>query len=639
LVSHIDSLLRISVPEGFRVDLDSSTAVAHWRKARDLGVLSDPVEWSLTTDVDLRDISLEVVDPGNSRRGLVPVIPIAIERGWRWSAEPLFFDNGSVHVEVLLPVGAADPAVFHLTRSVCDRFVSKSDGDRVRLVGIVEPGNDVGAFELAWQWRQHGILRRATLRTSVLSTKMNLQRDFPRMVAAIREAFPARLQLDLLRQTQWGLSSVEGAPSIQSWLAVFQSLDLELMSTVERVIRKPRLKLDQHDEWRRVERIQRMPACREEEVARAVADQPHRLLRIDSPVLDADQPENRFVKHVAIGVRDELRRVSAVLKNKRAVSDIFVEWINARVVVWERLCGHPFWRSIGPFKGLRQESLTLQRDVAYAGIRRGQRLLRSALEVVLSGTTQGGIRSIDELYELWCFVQMDRALGDLGWTRGHEDWPLGRGVWDDLKGVGGRKGVSARLGYRHPEYPGEAVALIYQPEVTEKPSVETDWEGIFATPVDQHPDFVLRHWTPTGDAATWVFDAKYRVETGSDSVRTAPSDAIHQVQRYRDALLVRDGNLQLHRYDDRLFVSNLNLVREAWGGFVLFPGSVSDGWHKHPQARAIHLVNIGAIPLRCAEPVDGYDALKAFLDGKFSARRVGAGFDQATPGARGFVRR
>jgi hypothetical protein len=637
LGSCIDALLRLSGSGGWSIELDSSTAMSNWRKAQALGVISEAVEWRLTTDADVRDIDLTVVDPSDEDHELVPVVPIAFDRGWRWFSKPLLFDNGSIHVEILLPSGASDPAVFHLSRAVCERFVSKNIGDRVRLVGLIEPGNDVGSFELAWQWRQGGIPKRACLRTTVLSTKMDVQQDFPRMVRAIREAFPARLKLDLLRQTRWGLMSSDGAPTIQSWLAVFQSLEVELLATVERVMRRPRWKLGERNEWRRLERIQRLPSYREEEIARAV-DHPQRLHRIECPVIDPDQLENRFVKHVALDIRDELRRVSAVLKTRKGVSDIFAQWMDERVIRWESLCRHPFWRSIGPFKGLRQESLTLQRDMAYAGIRRGWDLLRSGLEVVLTGATRGGIRSIDDLYELWCLVQMDRALQELGWARHKEEWSFGRGDWDDFQRIGGRATVAARLSYRNKEYTGETVSLIYQPHITAQPSTETCWEGVLATPVDQQPDLVLRHRKPAGDVATWIFDAKYRVETEFGKIRVAPSDAIHQVQRYRDALLVQTTSFQVNHDSDSFFEKKVSLVREAWGAFVLFPGSAENGWQIHPQASAIDLVNIGAIPLRCTDPVDGYEVLKEFLEEKFAARRLGTGFDNATPGARGFVR-
>jgi hypothetical protein len=101
---------------------------------------------------------------------------------------------------------------------------------------------------------------------------------------------------------------------------------------------------------------------------------------------------------------------------------------------------------------------------------------------------------------------------------------------------------------------------------------------------------------------------------------------------------VQTTSFQVNHDSDSFFEKKVSLVREAWGAFVLFPGSAENGWQIHPQASAIDLVNIGAIPLRCTDPVDGYEVLKEFLEEKFAARRLGTGFDNATPGARGFVR-
>ena len=621
-----NALLRLRSKSGWSVDLDSSTAAQQWQKAQAFGVNCRSVEWRLTTDTDEADVSVEVMDPDcmtNPGKELASVNLEAVARGWRWTSAALLFDNGSIHVEIQLPGGATNAAIFHISRAVCERFVTKTSVDCVRLMGLIEPGNDVGDFELSWQWRQGGVLKRAGLRTTILSTKMDLRYDFPRMVADIRKSFPTRLQLDLVRQTQWGLSSTSASSSLQSWLAVFQSLEMELRATFARLISRPRWKLDEEDDWRPLERIQRMSPCREEYFALAAVEKPHGLYRGRRSVVDVDRLENRFAKHVAISVLDGLRRVSKALRNAKTVSEVFLDWLEARLVQWENIASHPFWRAVGPFKGLQQTSLTLQRDTIYSRILRGSVLFRRGLEVVLSGGPQGGIRSIDDLYELWCLVQMDRALGDLGWTRDVSEWDLRRGAWDDLEQNGGRETGGARLSYSHQSHPGESVALLYRAVASSRPSTRSDWEGVFATPVDQHPDLVLRHRNQIGEIGTWVFDAKYRVEMASrGAVRIAPSDAINQVQRYRDALLVDKSSP----------------VREAWGGYILFPGSITPAWLDHPQARAIKNVNIGAIPIRCAEPIDGYDELKDFIGHKLSILRSG-GHDGATPGARGFKRR
>lgn len=619
MATRAHTLLRLASTDGWSVELDSTTAVGHWNEATKLGVLAGPVEWRMASDPPAKIASLQVLDPGQLRA--TPATPRALADGWAWNSAPLLFDNGRTHVEIALPDGASEPEVFHLSRAVCERFVAKSSGGRWRLVGLIEPGNDVGRFELAWQWRQGGVRRRASLGTTVLSTKMNLQQDFPRMVGAIREAFPARLQLDILRQTQWGLESADGAATLQSWLSVFRALESELIASFDRLIRRPRLKLEDEADWRRLERIRHVPAHLEEQLARAALEHPHRLHRVDRSVLDPDRLENRFAKHVANSIRGELARVHAALKDHRSASEVFVEWLGTCTERWEGICSHPFWRPIGTFQGFRQESLTLQRDPVYATIRNGWGLLRRGLNVVLSGAIDGGIRSIEDLYELWCLVQMDRALVELGWERTRVDWAFAPTDWNDLGRKGSKsRGGSARLAYADTKHhPGESLALVYQAFISDAPQTRGPMQGFFASPVDQEPDLVLRQVTAHG-TTTWLFDAKYRVDVDGNGVRSAPTDAIHQMQRYRDALLTDEQAP----------------VREAWGGYVLFPGAVTPGWKQHAQASAIDKVNIGAFPLRCAAPVDGYHELLEFIARKLAAGRTDPGVDPATPGARGF---
>lgn len=615
--------------------MDSSTSAGQWCKANELDVLSKDADWKLSTDKKMEIRLLEVLRPVSGKdleSRLVPTRPNSVANGWTWSSKPLFFDNGKVQVEIALPKEAKNPRVFHLSKSVCDRFVAKeprSDKEGPRLVGLLDFGNDLGDFELAWEWEQVGVRRRAALRTTVYSTKLDLHSDFRSMFEDVSEKFKSALSLDLLRQTQWNLLSSSSPATLQSWLAVFRRLETELHFAYRRLVEHHRQRLRSETEWSRVERIRRVDPRREEEIARGMMERPGRLFRVERQVLDPDRIENRFAKHVMTEIVRDLERVRMALAGREQVSEVFRDWIEERVMDWKGLERHPFWRGIGKFQGFRQESLALQRDPMYSRILEGWHVLRKGLSLVLSDRFQGGIQSVDDLYEVWCLVQLDKILVDLGWTCGTTSWNREHAGWDDLANKAGS--VAARLRYTRDDREGESIELLYQPNAAATPSTERGWEGIQSLPVPQRPDIVLRH--AFGDKIrTWIFDAKYRVEllppkkgeVAGDRRTEAPADAINQMHRYRDALL----------WTEDLVGEPDRRLRESIGAFALFPGKL-EGWDLHAQSKSVEQVNIGAFPLHPGDGDGGFAILRKFIGQKTSVANSGSERDSSTPIAKG----
>lgn len=601
--------------------MDSSAAAGQWIKADKLGVLSGDAVWTLSLDrrADIEHLQVLVPSTGGiDACQLITLEPRSSVGGWTWTTKPLFFDNGKVQVEIVLPQGAREPRVFHLSKSVCERFVAKdprSSAAGPRIVGLLDFGNDLGDFELAWEWEQDGTRRRASLRTTVHSTKLDLRTDFVAMVEEVRTRFEGALSLDLLRQTQWNLLSSDSPATLQSWLSVFRRLETDLHFAYRRLVEHHRQRLRSETEWMRAESFRRVEPRREEEIARGMMEHPRRMFRIERQVLDPDRIENRFAKHVMSGIVRELARAREALAAREEVSEVFRDWLADRETDWNGLERHPFWRGIGNFQGFRQESLALQRDPMYARILEGWHVLRKGLSLVLSDRFRGGMQSVDDLYEVWCLVQLDKILGGLDWKCYATTWSLGNAGWDDL----GRKpgSVAARLRYIHAARTGESIELLYQPSASATPSTERGWEGILALPVPQRPDIVLRH--ARGDEVrTWIFDAKYRVELDRNDVRSAPPDAINQMHRYRDALLwVEDAKGATDRR-----------LREGIGAFALFPGK-AEGWERHAQARSVDQVNIGAFPLRPGG--EGLPLLRGFLERKIDSPGKVFERDEATP--------
>ena len=74
-----------------------------------------------------------------------------------------------------------------------------------------------------------------------------------------------------------------------------------------------------------------------------------------------------------------------------------------------RLSHHPFFRTVGPYEGLKQESLVLQRDVNYSKIYRTFAILQKSFSLN-DGLYRMETKDIATLYEIWCFIQVEKVV-------------------------------------------------------------------------------------------------------------------------------------------------------------------------------------------------------------------------------------
>lgn len=75
----------------------------------------------------------------------------------------------------------------------------------------------------------------------------------------------------------------------------------------------------------------------------------------------------------------------------------------------KRLQNNPFFRTIGSFKGLNQESLVLQRATGYSQVYRTWNLLRRAYSLN-DGIYKLQTKDIATLYEIWCFIEVSHIV-------------------------------------------------------------------------------------------------------------------------------------------------------------------------------------------------------------------------------------
>lgn len=318
-----------------------------------------------------------------------------------------------------------------------------------------------------------------------------------------------------------------------------------------------------------------------------VAAWPKRAVKLDRKVLDADTPENRYMKHILSQTHVALKGVIDRIDPVERISPVFKRRLREWSADWARIRQHRFWRGIGSFHGLRKESLVLSQDPLYAGVRRSWYLLQQGLEL-LDQDLRGGIQNAAQLYEIWCLTKIVQLIEHEKW-RCPQEPEVGPERADDDFDAEEISSGTVKFEYRKPGLEMVRLDLLFKPTAGRAPERDGVWAGMIAVPVKQCPDIVLRLHRddlPNRPVYTWIFDAKYRLNGNS-----APDDAVNQMHRYRDAILwsgQTGGTVPA------------NLTRESIGAYVLYPGDETDG-RPFPQVESVDETNIGAFPLRPTE--------------------------------------
>ena len=135
------------------------------------------------------------------------------------------------------------------------------------------------------------------------------------------------------------------------------------------------------------------------------------MYRCSSQNLSADTTENRFLKYVLGRVTGRYllleKRIQG--KYKKKLSGEAVLEMEKTGEALKKLYSHPFFRAVGRFRGVRQESLVLQRAPGYAAVCRYWIMLKCAYRM-LDGMHQMETKDIAHLYEVWCFIMLKKMI-------------------------------------------------------------------------------------------------------------------------------------------------------------------------------------------------------------------------------------
>lgn len=517
-----------------------------------------------------------------------------IERGE--TAPAIFFDNAEYPIWVEFESYVTEAQFGSELQDENEHFTFR----RHILAGFLNYGNEIGRSEINLIYKTQEGTQRFTFSFEVLSTKLDYHEHWRSIIEDI-EAEYRMLSLDYMRRTFHGFTpdSNGETPEIV-WWSVFASEQEKFIMACKSIIERPRHRLHGRESYRRADALRRVPRTIENELAEHRMEAGY-LYRVEEQIQTNDTVENRFLKFALGQITSKYNALKERIEKINTISTVKKTEIRHTLYALQRLQRSPFFRTVGRYKGMNQESLVLQKATGYSQVYHTWNLLRRGYSLY-DGLYRLQTKDIATLYEIWCFIEVSHIVKEQLHLADDEIEHRNRMEMNGVFTWELGKGEHSRILFKKDNV--ELAELVYNPKNTTNEDDGTGMNNMVVRTVPQKPDIVLqltKNDVQRGMKMTYLFDAKYRIADRQNGVDTPPDDAINQMHRYRDAIYYKEHD-------------TTTLKKEVIGGYILFPG---DGEPADVEVsrfyKSIAEVNIGAFPLR---PKDqrNRQLLEGFID-------------------------
>lgn len=512
------------------------------------------------------------------------------------SAPATFFDNMDYPIWIEFKDYVNDAQFGSILQNDNDRFSFR----RHILAGVVNYKNEIGRSEIQIIYKVGKETRTFRFGFEVLSTKLDYHEHWRVIVEDIEREY-RMLSLDYMRRTFHGFSPDQNGehPDIV-WWSVFEGEQQKFIKACKSIIDRPRHRLHGEEVYLRADKLKQTPHNIENWLAEHRRE-PAYLYRVEQQIQSNDTQENRFLKFALHQIGKRYEKLRQRIEAVRTASDTMKAAMLATSETLKRLQHHPFFRTIGRFKGMSQESMVLQKATGYSLVYRTWNLLRRAYSLN-DGLYRLQTKDIATLYEIWCFIEVSHIVKEQLHLEDEDVEHRNRMEMNGIFSWELGKGEHSRILFRKDGI--ELAELVYNSKNADKENDNVGMKNLIVPTVPQKPDIVLqltKNDLQQGMKMTYLFDAKYRIDGRDNGVDTPPEDAINQMHRYRDAIYYKD-------YDANA------LKKEVIDGYILFPGDGDpDGVAVSKFYKTIKEVNIGAFPLR-PKDVENRKLLENFIE-------------------------
>jgi hypothetical protein len=495
---------------------------------------------------------------------------------------PVFFENKDYYFDIVFRNQTdAKPVIHSSLQEVKKSFISRKVNDKYFLTGAINYRNDIGKSDFEIRYKREGIPNSHKLSFEVFPVKLDYKSDYKSIIADINTEFSS-LVFDVLKKTYTGFKEGSEINNDIIWWGVFGQLYKEIIHSAKLILNKPHNRLVRDSYFSKADRIKNLNSELEEQIAEHRKNT-EKYYRVERKTLTTNTLENQFFKYSVFYVLQKFISIKNKLLNisRLRITEEFKAELEQIEKDFSVITHHPFFRQISEFKGMKQESLVLQKASGYTSLFRSWIILKRGIDF-LDGVNKIELKNIADLYQIWCFIEMKNMIQEI-LKKKPEEINLAEILVDGFT-IKLRSGRSSKISFKKDN--GDLIELFHELKYTGK-----IFDNTLSHTVNQEPDIVLR--VTKNDLKenlqfTYLFDAKYRLvsddtENGKDF---PPDDAINQMHRYRDAIFYQDNQ------------ESNKPKKEVIGAYVLFPSADdAEQVEKLYFQKSIDKVNIGAYPL------------------------------------------
>lgn len=493
---------------------------------------------------------------------------------------PLFFEE--TEYELVVEQNSSSPTVQFWHRDLGLRSGYGPVGRSGKISSaIINFHSQVGYSELLFLQTGKTVL---SLTIEVFPTKIDYRRDWETLLERISESLYSLAYGFLSSTFQHGRATPQATKTLGQWYALLEPRFDELLLSLDTIARSPSRKIVRQERVRplalarrpdsSVRRwIMRHPACLqpiEFKIPGAIPTPAGDALPTRVPEskarLSYDTRENRFVKWLISDINRRLGRIEesyAALCSGPFGPRLDREFLNRLKTQQSKLRSrlqYDFLSEAGPHQDSGTFSTVLQFAPGYRNVFELGSILQLGLAFA-DGIERIDLKSVHELYEIWCFLELDVLLSELTVAKRNARTPFANNqlFWGLVRDGQGGAHYTSEL--------GDEILLRYN-------------FSQFTPTGSQRPDNLVSIEKRGAQVAfTFILDAKYKLAL--DDMHAGPmTEDINAMHRYRDALVTTDSRA----------------ARRITEAIVLFPWSDEAGYLDHRFYKSIDRVGVGALP-------------------------------------------
>ena len=450
-------------------------------------------------------------------------------------APATFFDNADYPIWIEFKDYVKEAQFGSILQNDNDRFTFR----RHILAGFINYKNEIGRSEIQIIYKVDKEARTFRFGFEVLSTKLDYHEHWRAIVEDIEREY-RMLSLDYMRRTFHGFSPDQnGEHPCIVWWSVFEGEQQKFIKACKSIIDRPRHRLHGKEVYLRADKLKQTPRNIENRLAEHRKETAY-LYRVEQQIQSNDIQENRFLKFAIQQISKRYEELRQRIEAVKTASDTMKANMLFTSKTLRYLQHHPFFRTIGRFKGMSQESMVLQKATGYSQVYRTWNLLRRAYSLN-DGLYRLQTKDIATLYEIWCFIEVSHIVKEQLHLDDEDVEHCNRMEMNGVFSWELGKGEHSRILFRKDGV--ELAELVYNPKNADKENDNVGMKDLVVPTVPQKPDIVLqltKNDLQQGMKMTYLFDAKYRIDGKDKGADVPPEDAINQMHRYRDAIYYRD---------------------------------------------------------------------------------------------------